>query len=102
MRHQALAHPELGLGGPSLGWVKAALSECHALSQLASPAVPAVTALGTQEKIVDVAPIHARMAIWQGGTLDLYPGAEHEVLMERPAARERYFDTAAKLFSKET
>ena len=100
MRQQALAHPELGLGGPSLGWLKAALTECHALSLLPSPAVAAMTALGSQEKIVDVAPIHARMATWPGGTLEIYPGAEHEVLMERPAARARYFKTAAALFSK--
>ncbi|GLS87928.1 hydrolase [Cypionkella aquatica] len=101
MRSQALAHPELGLGGPSLGWLKAALSECHALTLLKSPAVPALTALGTQEKIVDVAPIHARMAAWQDGRLDLYPGAEHEVLMERAASRTRYFDTTAELFSSQ-
>ncbi|MDB5663462.1 alpha/beta fold hydrolase [Cypionkella sp.] len=100
MRQQALAHPELCLGGPSLGWLKAALTECHALTLLASPAVPAVTALGTQEKIVDTAPIHARMSVWKNGTLDMYPGAEHEVMMERAATRGRYFDTAAALFSK--
>ena len=100
MHKQALAHPELGLGGPSLGWLKAALTECHALTMLKSPDVPAVTSLGSQEKIVDTAPIHARMSVWKNGTLDIYPGAEHEILMEGPAARARYFDTAAALFSK--
>ncbi|EKD61481.1 MAG: Alpha/beta hydrolase fold protein, partial [uncultured bacterium] len=99
MRQQALAHPELVLGGPSLGWVKAALTECHALTLLQSPDVPVITALGTQEKIIDVAPVHARMAIWPRGTLDLYTGAEHEVLMERAPARARFFDQAAALFS---
>lgn len=99
MRQQALAHPELVLGGPSLGWLQAALSECHALGLQPSPDLPVITALGTQEKIVDVAPVHARMAIWPRGTLDLYTGAEHEVIMERPAARARFFDSAAALFS---
>lgn len=99
MRQQALAHPELALGGPSLGWLKAALSECHALTLLKSPDVPVITALGTQEKIIDVGPVHARMAIWPRGTLDLYTGAEHEVIMERAAARTRFFDQAAALFS---
>ena len=98
MRAQALVHPELGLGGPSLGWLKAALTECHALSLLPSPAIPALTALGTLEKIVDTAPIHARMAAWQAGRLDLYTGAEHEVLMERLAARTRFFDSTTALF----
>lgn len=98
MREQALAQPDLTLGGPSLGWLKAALTECHALSQQPSPAIPAVCALGTGEKIVDVPPIHARMAAWPDGRLELYPGCEHEIMMERPASRTRFFDAAAALF----
>ena len=99
MRDQARAHPELTLGGPSLGWLKAALHECHALAQMPSPTLPALVALGTQERIVDTGPIHARMALWQGGKLDLYAGAEHEVLMERAAHRARFFDSACTLFA---
>ena len=100
MRAQAIAHPELPLGGPSLGWLNTALGECHALTLLPSPDVPTLCALGTAEKIVDVAPIHARMAIWPRGRLDLYPGAEHEVMMERPATRGRFFDEATVLFGQ--
>lgn len=98
MRRQAQAHPELTLGGPSLGWLKAALDECRALSLMKSPDLAVMTALGTQEKIVDTAPVHARMAIWPKGKFDLYPGAEHEVLMERPALRTRFVEDAAALF----
>lgn len=100
MRQQALAHPDLTLGGPSLGWLKAALTECHALTQLPSPEVPALVALGTQERIVDVGPIHARMTVWPRGTLDIYQGCEHEVLMERASARDNFFESATKLFHK--
>jgi lysophospholipase len=98
MRKQALAQPDLVLGGPSLGWLKAALSECHALMMLPSPPVAAYVALGTQEKIVDTGPVHGRMALWRNGKLDLYQGAEHEILMERPALRTRFFDAASDLF----
>lgn len=98
MRQQALARPELTLGGPSLGWLKAALGECHALSLLPSPDLPALCALGLQERIVDVAPIHARMARWPKGKLTLYPACEHEVIMERPATRAQFFDETAALF----
>jgi len=98
MRSQALAHPDLSLGGPSLGWLKAALDECAALAALASPAFPVVCALGTQERIVDVRPVHARMANWAGGRLDLYNGAEHEVLMERLATRDAFLQSAVALF----
>jgi lysophospholipase len=98
MRQQALACPELSLAGPSLGWLQAALTECHALSQLPSPDLAVMTALGLQERIVDTGPIHARMAIWPKGTLSLYPGAEHEVIMERPNSRARFFDESCALF----
>jgi lysophospholipase len=98
MRRQAQAHPELALGGPSLAWLRAALRECGALSVLPAPMVPAICALGTQEKVVDTAPAHLRMASWPMGQLELYPGAEHEIMMETAAARKRFFDSAAALF----
>ena len=98
MRRQAIAQPGLSLGGPSMAWLDAALAECHALSLMASPGVPAVCTLGLQERIVDVAPIHLRMAQWRGGRLDLAAAAEHEVMMERPATRAAFFDKAIRLF----
>jgi lysophospholipase len=98
MHRQAEAHPEMTLGGPSLGWLKAALAECHDLSLLPSPDLPVIAALGSAEKIVHLGPVHARMAAWPKGKLTLYQGAEHEVLMERPATRLRFLDEATALF----
>ena len=99
MRSQAIAHPELSLGGPSLGWLRAAMEECGALRAMASPAYPVVCGLGSQERVVDVRPIHERMGRWPGGRLDLYAGSEHEVLMERPATREAFLGRAVALFA---
>lgn len=90
--------PELALGGPSIAWLHAAMQECAALSVQPAPDLPAICALGTAEKVVDVAPIHLRMAGWAKGQLDLYPGAEHEIMMEGPAVRARFFDRAVALF----
>lgn len=98
MRRQVAEVPELALGGPSICWVKQALHECAALSVLPAPRVPAICALGTAEKVVDVPPVHLRMAGWTDGQLDLYPGVEHEIMMGGPAARTRFFDRAAALF----
>ncbi|MBL9074137.1 MAG: alpha/beta hydrolase [Tabrizicola sp.] len=98
MRRQVAEVPELALGGPSIGWLKAALHECAALAVLPAPKVPAICAIGTAEKVVDVPPVHLRMAGWANGQLDLYPGAEHEIMMEGPAVRARFFDRAAALF----
>lgn len=99
MRRQLAEVPELALGGPSIGWLQAALQECAALGALPAPKVPTICALGTAERVVDVPPIHLRMAGWANGQLDLYPGSEHEIMMEGPATRKRFFDRAAALFA---
>jgi lysophospholipase len=98
MRRQVQEVPDLALGGPSIGWLHAALKECAALSALPAPKVPVICGLGTAEKVVDVAPVHLRMAAWANGQLDLYPGAEHEIMMEGPSVRGRFFDRATALF----
>ncbi len=98
MRDQVKAVPEFALGGPSLAWLGAALRECSALAAMPAPRLPAICALGTAEKVVDVGPVHLRMAGWGAGQLDLYPGAEHEIMMEGPATRNRFFDRATALF----
>ena len=99
MRQQAMACPEMMLAGPSLGWLQAALAECNALAVRPSPDIATLTALGLQERIVDTGPIHARMARWPKGKLSLYPGAEHEVMMETPAHRDRFHTSAVALFA---
>jgi len=89
--------PTLAMGGPTMGWLRAALSECAALARLPSPALPAYVGLGTHERVVDTAPIKARMPHWQSGTLDMYEGDEHEILMERD--REHFLGKVAALFA---
>lgn len=98
MKRQVTERPELALAGPSLAWLQTALIECHALSLAPAPAYPVLTALGTAEKVVDPAPIHIRMAGWRDGQLVMFQGAEHEVPMETPAHRRRFFDLSAELF----
>ncbi len=99
MRAQAAAHPEMSLGGPSFGWLRAALAECHALRPLACPPLPCLCALGSFERIVDTAPIHARMRRWKTGRLVIVTGAEHEILMERPEPRAAFIADCVELFS---
>ena len=99
MRQQALAQPQLSLGGPTFGWLRAALTECAALAKLPAPDLPVLTGLGTQERIVDTQPIRTRMSHWPKGRLDLYPNAEHEVMMERPQTRNAFLASAVALFN---
>lgn len=99
MRRQAAAMPAQSLGGPSLNWLHAALAECDTLSRMPSPSLPTVCALGSLEKIVDTDAIRNRMKSWRNGRLDLIAGAEHEVIMERPALRNRFLTDAIAHFS---
>lgn len=99
MQRQLAAHPDLGLGGPSLLWMREALRETAHLARLPSPDLPCVTFLGSREQIVDSGAIRDRMARWPRGRLEITEGAEHEVLMETPAIRAAVFDRMEALFS---
>lgn len=98
MQRQLAAHPELAIGGPTVQWLREALCETRALARLAAPATPALTMLGAAERVVDIPAIRALMARWPGGRLDLVADAEHELMMEGPAIRARFYDAAAALF----
>lgn len=98
-RHAA-DRPDLMVGGPTFSWVGEALAECRALAHLPSPALPALAAIGSDEAMVDPAPIRARMADWPGGRLVDFPGARHEVMMESPATRARFLNAIDDLFHK--
>ncbi len=95
---QVSAVRELRLGGPSLGWLRTALRESVALMRAPAPRLPAIVALGSEERIVLPRPIHHRMAGWHGGRLAIYTDARHEVPMENPGFRERFFGEAVELF----
>ncbi|MGR3322561.1 MAG: alpha/beta fold hydrolase [Pseudooceanicola sp.] len=98
MRRQTLAHRDFALGGPTLGWVHEAFRETRALSRLPAPGYPTLTFLGTNERIVDVPAIRARMADWPDGRLEDVPGGEHEVMMDAPETRRALFDAMAAHF----
>ena len=40
------------------------------------------------------------MARWPGGQLDLFSGAEHELLMELPEVRESFLSRTIALFNE--
>jgi len=99
MRRQTEIEPALSLGGPSLHWVHEALREIRALRARPSPAQPALSFVGSAEKIVAPAAIEERMARWPGGKLERIDGGRHEVMMETPERRRRFFDATAALFA---
>ena len=100
MQGQTRAHPELSLGGPSLAWLFAALREMRTLRSTRPPAVPAMAFLGTDEAIIDPGTVRALMRRWAGSRLDMIENVRHEIMMERTAVRERFFDAAVAHFSR--
>lgn len=98
MRQQLETHPELALGGPSFVWLREALQETRHLASRPSPNLPCLTFVGTNERIVEVSAIQARMAAWTRGSLELVEDAEHEVLMESDGVAGPLFDQIAALF----
>lgn len=98
MQDQLAAHPELALGGPSYVWLREAFTETAHLAARAAPNLPAMTWLGTNERIVGLPPIHKRMENWPGSRLEMVEGAEHEVLMERDAIKTPVLDSIEKHF----
>lgn len=98
MKAQLTAYPDLALGGPSLHWLNEALMEMRGLAARPAPSVPALTFLGTNERIVEPHRIHDRMADYPNGKLVILEAAEHEVMMEAPAIRGRVFDETAAWF----
>ncbi len=102
MKQQLIAHPELALGGPSMTWVNEALFETRALARMDAPDVPCLCVTGANERIVDVPAIRAQMTKWPGSKLVIEPGAEHELMMERPEIRNRFFDMSVEHFEAHT
>lgn len=100
LQAEAREMPDRMIGGPTLGWLNAALTEMRQMAPLPSPAVPTVVMVGQRERVVDAAAIRARMARWDGSTLSVVEGAEHEIMMERPPIRDAFLDAAEVLFRR--
>jgi len=98
MQHQARAHPELTLGGPTLHWVHQAMRETAALARCPSPAVPILTFVGSDESIVNRGAIDRRMSNWPDSRLQEVAGGRHEVMMETPPVRAGFFDATCGFF----
>ncbi len=95
---QARAYPQLGLGGPSLSWLYAALRETRTLMRAPSPDMPCVTVVGSREEIVCPRRIEHRMSIWPRGQLEVIEGGRHEVLMDGPDMRNRVMDAICRVY----
>lgn len=95
---EAAAWPDLTIGGATFDWVSKALNECSRLSRIASPQVPMLVSLGSDERIVSPQAIRDRAARWPGAELLPIKGAMHEVMMEVPELRDRFMEAMLARF----
>ena len=102
MQTQVRTHPDLFLGGISLGWLRAAFREMSDLRKQPAPDLPSHTWLGLDEKIVSIEAIRTRLSSWDTGKLIEVAGARHEVIMESPQTRQAFYDQSATLFENST
>lgn len=100
MRQQKMVEPRFQLGGPSLGWLRAALREARLMAREPAPDVRAKVALGSREAVVDPEAVRLRLKDWPRAVLDLYPDARHELMMEVPATRTRLIRDMLKFFDE--
>ncbi|MCT2539059.1 alpha/beta fold hydrolase [Sedimentimonas flavescens] len=94
--------PALALGGPSLHWVAEALLECQALLKLPAPDLPCYCALGTDERVVDSTAIRQRLKDWPAARLEMFPGVQHEIMMDKPETGARFYASCLALFDAAT
>lgn len=89
MRAHVENRPELRLGGPSYGWIKAATRETQSFDDAELPDIPTLIFQGSQEKIVSkpaIASISERMP---NARLEICPDGHHEVWMETKAIQDK-------------
>jgi len=100
---QVAAHPDLGLGAPTWGWIDFALRATGYLARpdnLRSVAIPVIILSAEQDRLVDNA---AQIAVARNlprGEFISVPGAYHEILMETDPMRNFFLRALDALLGK--
>jgi lysophospholipase len=88
------AEPRLGIGGPTIGWVRAAF---RLMDLLQSPdfgrewRLPTLAVLAGDDRVVSTPAAEAFVDKLRGSKALTLPGALHEVMQERDALRDRFW-----------
>lgn len=87
---QAHVHADarLGLGGPSMNWMREAKQEMARLADITSVPCPTLALVGNEDNIVAQRNVLHFAEPWADGRAELIEGARHEAMMETPAIRE--------------
>lgn len=88
------AAPDLALGAPTVGWLRAALRSCAMLSRPDYPkyvCVPMMLFAAGADRVVSTKAIEDFAVDLKSGGHVLMPGARHEILQETDAIRQRFW-----------
>ncbi len=86
--------PALGLGWPTLAWLRGALRSCKRLSNPTYPArinVPLLMFAASADTVVSSAAIEAFAAEAKVASCIMMPGSRHEILQETDSVRTRFW-----------
>jgi lysophospholipase len=86
--------PGLGIGSPTVGWLKSALRACRALSAPDFPAkinVPLLMFAAGNDTVVSTRAVEDFAVRAKVSSCILMPGSKHEILQENDAVRTRFW-----------
>ena len=86
--------PELGLGSPTIGWLKSALRSCAMLQRPDYPkyvTVPMLMFAAGADQVVSPRAIEDFAVELKIGGHIVMPGSRHEILQENDAIRQRFW-----------
>lgn len=94
LRNQAIlqAAPELGIGWPTIGWLRSAIASMKLINAFAYPAsvhVPVLMLTAGNDRVVCNRAIEELAAQLKAGSQIVIHGARHEILQERDGLREQ-------------
>lgn len=96
MRNQAVLDvaPELAVGSPTIGWLRAALASISAMNEPDFPPrvhVPTLLIAAANDRVVSNRAIEEMSALLKAGSQIVIRGAQHEILQEQDEIREQFW-----------
>lgn len=86
--------PSLGLGSPTVGWLRAALRSCRYVASVGFPSrinVPLLMFAASNDSVVSTRAIEDFAVLAKVSSCILMPGSQHEILQENDAVRTRFW-----------
>jgi lysophospholipase len=84
------AAPQLGLGGPTFAWLRAARRSLREIARMRKPTAPVLIVAAGADRIVSNQAIREAAATIPGIALTMIPDAAHEILNERDDIRRQF------------